>query len=88
MATTQNNISALQKIERCWEISRLFMLLSFHVQLPTHEQKLLVIAYKLVSLFSMQSVYRQGQFIFNAKCVYTGSVYFQCKVCIHKVVSI
>ena len=42
------------------KISGLFMLPSFHVQLPTHiihERKLHFIAYKSVSLFSMRSPY-------------------------------
>ena len=39
------------------------MLLSFHVQLLTHmahEQNLYFIAYKLVSLFSMESLYTRS----------------------------
>ena len=45
------------------KIFRLFMLLSFHVHLPTHivhDRKLHFITYKSVSLFSMRSVYTQS----------------------------
>ena len=47
----------------CWKMSRLFMLLSFHVQLPTHiihEQKLCFIIFKSVNLFSVRNVYTQS----------------------------
>ena len=46
-----------------WKISGLFMLLSFQMQLPTHiihVQKLHFIDGKLVSLFSISSVYTQS----------------------------